>query len=863
MMRRSQRDFENEVQSHIDLEADRLIEEGMNPRDARAAARKRFGNVTRAQERYFDTGRMVWLELLLQDVRYALRTLRKSPMFSAMAILTLALGIGANTAVFSVVSGVLLSRLPYREPERLVALWETLPNVDRIMIAYPDFKDWHARNRVFEDIALYKPYDGHANTSGDVPEQLDGGQATSNFFSLLGVQPLVGRGFMPSDEQPGAANVAILGAGYWRSHYAADRDVLGKTISLDGDPYKIIGVAPPLPGFKTLAVWTPMNIWRDSASYNRGNHPGLHGVGRIKAGVTIEQMRADMTRMSREIVAEHPTESGGIGAGGDFFGEVMVHGIRPALTVLSWAVLCVLLIACVNVANLILGRSTGRSKEIALRRALGASESRMLRLLLVENLALAIIGGSLGVGLAYVGVRFLVAMGPTAVPRLGNIHLNLGVLAFAATLSVATGLVFGLLPARRAANQDPQECLKESGRGLSTSGSASRLRGVLMAVEVAMALVLLVGAGLLTRSFTRLLHVDPGVNTAGVAVGWLGLPSKKYPDESSQRAAFNEILRRAQSVPGVTRAALTSALPLSGTMQNKITFEGHPSPKGQEPLIQVQMITPDYFRTMGIRLLMGRQFGPTDGQGGAREVWIDEALAKNYLPGENPIGKWLVHGGVDSKEPKQLIAGVVNQVHDSGLDSRATGIIYIPFDRSPQSWMSLVVKSALPLEETMPALRREIASFDKQLPLSNQQSLAEIVDRSVGQERFTLFVLGIFAVVALVLAAVGVYGVIGYLVAQRSHEFGIRMALGAQRASIVGLVTRRVLVISGAGVIVGLGTASIASGVMTKLLYDTPPMDVATYAGAALALLVVAMIAALVPTMRATRVSPATTMRSE
>ena len=384
-----------------------------------------------------------------------------------------------------------------------------------------------------------------------------------------------------------------------------------------------------------------------------------------------------------------------------------------------------------------------------------------------------------------------------------------------------------------------------------------------MAVEVAMALVLLVGAGLLTRSFTRLLHVDPGVNTAGVAVGWLGLPSKKYPDENSQRVAFNEILRRAQSVPGVTHAALTSALPLSGTMQNKITFEGHPNPKGQEPLIQVQMITADYFRTMGIRLLMGRQFGPTDGQGGARVVWIDEALAKRYLPGENPIGKWLVHGGVDSKEPKQLIAGVVNQVHDSGLDSRATGIIYIPFDRSPQSWMSLVVKSALPLEETMPALRREIASFDKQLPLSNQQSLAEIVDGSVGQERFTMFVLGIFAVVALMLAAVGVYGVIGYLVAQRSHEFGIRMALGAQRASIVGLVTRRVLVISGAGVIVGLGTASIASGVMTKLLYDTQPMDVATYAGAALALLLVAMIAALVPTMRATRVSPAATMRSE
>jgi putative ABC transport system permease protein len=862
MFRRRQRDFEDEIRSHIDLEAERLIEEGVSPDDARIAARKRFGNVTTAQERYFDGGRVVWLELLVQDVRYAVRMLRKSPMFSAMAIVTLALGIGANTAVFSVVNGVLLSRLPYRDPQRLVELWETLPNVDQIMIAYPDFKDWQARNRVFEDIALYMPYGGRANTSGDVPDHLDAGTVTSNFLRVLGIQPLVGRGFIPSDEQPGAGNVVMLGAGYWRAHYAADPRVVGTTISLDGEAYKIIGVVPPLAGFKTLAVWTPINAWRDTLFYNRGNHPGLHGIGRLKPGVTLEQMRADLSRMAREIDGEHPNESRGVGAGGEFFREEMVRDIRPALRVLSWAVLCVLLIACVNVANLILGRSTSRRKEIALRRALGASESRVLRLLLAENLLLAVVGGALGVAVAYLGIRVLTTTQLSAVPRLDDIHMNVGVLVFAGALSIVTGLVFGLLPARQAANQDLQQGLKESGRGASVSRSALRFRGLLMTVELATALVLLVGAGLLTRSVARLLHVDPGVNTAGVVTGWLALPAKRYPTEESQRLAYDEILRRVQALPGVKSAALTSALPLGGNIQNKITFEGHPKPIGQEPLVQVQMITADYFRTMGMQLLMGRELSPTNTHGGAPVVWIDMAIAKQYFPGENPVGKWLVHGGVDSKEPKWIVGGVVNQVHDEGLESRASGIIYLPFDQNPQNWMALVVKSSLPFERTIPEVRAEVASFDKQLPLSNQQTLTDIVDRSVGGEKFTMFVLAIFALVAVALASVGVYGVIAYFVAQRAHEFGIRMALGAQRTDIVGLVTRRVLMTAGAGVIVGLVAAAATSRVMTTLLYEIQPTDVATYTSAALALIIVAVLAALVPTIRATRIDPGVTMRT-
>ena len=859
--RRDQRDFEDEIRAHIELETEQLIAEGMSPRDARLAARKRFGNVGAAQERFHDARGLVWVEQILSDVRYAARMLRKSPIFTATAVLTLALGIGANTAVFSVVNGVLLSRLPYREPQRLALLWESLPSADRIMVSYPDYLDWKARNRVFEDVALYSPYGGKTNTAGALPKEIDIGTATANYWSVLGVQPVVGRTFVPGDDAPGAANIALISVGYWRSEYAADPGVLGKTLSLDGEAYKIVGVLPSLPGPRD--VWLPMRPDLDTASFNRGNHPGLIGMARLRPGVTIDQMRADLTRISREIVAEHPKESSGIGAGGDFLREMLVHNIRPALEVLSWSVLCVLLIACVNVANLALGRSTSRRKEIALRRALGAGESRVLRLLLVENLLLAVIGGALGVALAYAGVRALVAMRPPGVPRLENIHVNLVALAFAGGVSIVTGLLFGVVPARQAAKTDVNDSLKEGGRGTSVSRAALRLRSVLMTIEVAMALVLLVGAALLTRSFAKLVHVDPGVDPRGVTTGWIVLPSGRYRTEEQQRVAMNEILRRVQSVPGVSSAALTSTFALSGNIQNKFTFEGHPRPKGQEPLVEAQFVSADYFRVMGMRLVAGRAFGPADVHGGAPVVWIDEVIAKKYFPGENPVGKWIVHGGFDSKEPKQTIAGVVNAVHDESLDERPTGIVYAPFDQQPMDRMAIAIKTSVPFERVMPTVRREVAAFDKQLPLANEQTLAHVIDQSIGQEKFTLLVLGIFAIVALSLAAVGVYGVIAYYVAQRSREIGIRVALGARRTNIVALVARRVLVAAGAGAVIGLALTFVASGLMTNLLYEIRPTDAPTYATCALLLLATAMLAALVPTLRATRVNPAGVMRAE
>jgi predicted permease len=428
---------------------------------------------------------------------------------------------------------------------------------------------------------------------------------------------------------------------------------------------------------------------------------------------------------------------------------------------------------------------------------------------------------------------------------------------------VLTGLVFGLVPAWQARRVDLNDSLKEGGRGSSASGAALRLRGVLMATEVALALMLLVGAGLLIRSFSHLLRVDPGVDAHGVVIGAVDLPASGYKDDDAKRIALDEILRRAQAVPGVTSAALTSAVALSANTQYKLTFEGHPRPLGQEPLVNIQMISPDYFATMRIRLVQGRGPATADVKGALPVVWIDETIARKYFPNETAVGKRIVHGAFDSKEPQMTVAGVVGDVRDSNLGERASGIVYIPFDQAPEGSMTLAVKTSLPFEQIVPALRRQLTAFDKNLALADEQTLESVIDGSIGQQKFTMFVLGVFAAVALVLAAVGVYGVIAYFVAQRSHEIGIRMALGARQMDIVALVSRRVLVTTGIGIAAGLLAATAASGLMAKLLFEVTPIDAATYTGGAVALLIVASAAAILPTIRATRVNPATTMRAD
>jgi len=862
MTHRSQRDFEDEIRSHIELEADRLVEEGMSADEAQFAARRRFGNVTRAQERYHSTGRWVWVEQLAQDVRYAARMLRKSPLFSGIAILTIALGIGANTAVFSIVNGVLLSPLPYREPERLVKIWETLPGLSEATVSYPDSRDWQERARVFDGVAVYSPYSNKTLTGGDVPERVGVGLASANLFDVLGLAPVIGRGFRPDDDRPGVARVVMLASGFWQQRRGGDAHVLGTTLMLDGEPYTVIGVLPPMVGLGSVDLWVPVGLSANDPSFTRPNHPGLIGVGRLRRGVTIGQMNQDLARISREIMAEHPKESAGIGAEGDSFRELLVHNIRPALSLLTWAVLCVLLIACVNVANLLLARSTSRRKEIALRLALGASDGRIRRLLLSEHLLVAALGGLLGLGLAYGAVRAVVQTRPPGVPRLADIHIDLTVLAFAAGVSLLTGLVFGVLPARSATRVNLIDPLKESGRS-SASGATLRLRGALMTGEVALALMLLIGAGLLIRSVSHLTQVNTGVDPRGITTGWVFLPESKYSNADRQRLAFQEILQRVQAVPGVTNAALTTAFPLSSNTQVGVTFEGHPKPVGQQPLVNIQLISREYFNTVRMRVVRGRGFGGTDIKSGDDAVWIDETIARKYFPGEDPVGRRILRGAFDSKDRPWIVAGVVNDVLDQGLGERARGTLYRPFEPEPQNWMGLVVKTAMPFERVLPAVRRGIASVDPALPLASEETLEHMITQSIGQETFTMYVLVAFAVVALILAAVGVYGVIAYFVAQRSREIGIRMALGARRSDIVSLISRRIMLTAGVGVAIGLVGAAAASGVMSTLIYEVAPIDAVTYVTGALALLAVAALAAVVPTLRATRVNPASAMRAD
>jgi putative ABC transport system permease protein len=861
--RRSQRDFEDEIRAHLEIEADELRREGASVHDARLAARRRFGNVSASYERFDDTSRWLWLDHLARDVRYGLRMLRKAPGFSIVTILTLALGIGANTAVFSVVNGVLLAPLPYRDASRLVTLWESLPSSPQIMLSYPDFLDWKQRTRVFDDLALYSPYWSMSMTGADAPERVGVGYASANLFQMLGVKPTLGRDLHADDDRVGAERTALVTEAFWRRRFGSDPSVLQRRVTLDGNVYVIVGVLPPTVGLGRVDFWVPVGLFAAAPNFGRDNHPGLRGLGRLKAGVTVEQMAMDLTRVAAQLREEHPKENAGIGAGGGLFATQLFRSVLPALKVLSWAVAFVLLVACANVANLFLTRVVSRRKEIALRTAIGASSSRIVRLLVTESLVLGLVGGAAGVALAYAGVNAMLAARPTGIPRLNSVHIDGTVLLFALAVSLITSILFGLLPAVQSSRPNLHDTLKESGRANSAARGALRVGRVLMATEVALALVLVVGAGLLVRSFARLTRVDVGVDSHGVLTGSIDLPAARYPDEKRQRLALEQILERVRALPSVTSAALTSALPLGMNSGNKITFEGHPLPKGNEPLLNVVMATPDYFPLMKIRQLSGRALVNSDVDGAPFVVVLSDYVARTYFPGENPIGKHIKHGAFDTTEPDWLVVGVVHEVKESDLGSPQTGTIYLPFAQHPQESVSLVVRSSSTPGQVFPMLRREVAAFDRALPLASEATLDDLIGESVAQDRFTMWLLVTFSAVALLLAAVGVYGVISYFVAQRLHEIGIRAALGASTGSIVGLVSGRALVTTLGGLVAGVIAAFLSRELIAKMLYGIGPTDALTYAGGALLIIVVSLVASALPTWRATRVSCAEALRSE
>src|SRR5215217_1504866 len=633
LFRREQvdQDLDAEIRSYFDTLVEEKLAAGMPPDEARRAAAIEVGGIEQVKERVRETRAGALLESLLQDLRYGLRTLAKNPGFTAAAVVTLGLGIGANTAIFSVVNGVLLSPLAGRDPDRLVLLWESTKDTPQIPVSYPNYPDWRQRTRSFEDIATFSGFDQFTMTGQGDPERVRGGLASGNLFTVFGVEPSAGRLLDPRDDRPEADPVAVISDEFWQRRFGADRQIVGKTIVLDGNPYTIVGVMPP--NFRIIGseVLIPLGRFTHTPRFVRSNH-GLIGIGRLKPNVTIDQMLADLGAVARQLQREYPADNAGIGAAGEPLKERMVGGIRQPLRVLAVAVGLVLLVACANVANLLLSRAAARQHEFALRVAIGAGRRRVVRQLITESLLLAVAGGVLGLGLAWAGVKLLVTLRPDNVPRLLDIHVDATVLAFALGLSLVTGFLFGLAPALQLARSEPIIALQEGGGRTGGGRTRRRVANGLTVAEVAVALVLLVGAGLLLRSFAKLTSVDPGFDPHNVTAALVSLPERDYPDEERRRIAFRELLRRVRALPQARDSALATDHPVSTSWQTQVTFERLPPVNpGSEPLLHAVIVSPEYFRTMRIKLLAGRGIEAADTKEQPLVVVVSESVARRYF----------------------------------------------------------------------------------------------------------------------------------------------------------------------------------------------------------------------------------------
>jgi putative ABC transport system permease protein len=809
---------------------------------------------------------------LFQDMRYGLRMLVKNPGFTLVAVLALSLGIGANTAIFSVVNAVLLRPLPFENSERIMQVWAT--NVKRGVnsnpASYLNFKDWREQGQNFEAMAAYSDA-SVAFTYADVPEQIDGTGATADLFKVLAAKPLLGRTFQPEDERAGGSHVVVLGYGLWQRRFNADPNIVGKQVKFDGESTTVIGVMPegfrfPVDRIGDAEFYIPLDPEQDYNKERGANY--LRVVGRLKPGVNIEQAQSEMTAIGQRLEQQYPNNNAGRGVRLVSLYEQTVGRIRPALLILLGAVGFVLLIACANVANLLLARASSRQKEIAIRTALGASRVRVISQLLTESLLLSVVGGTLGLIIAFWGVDLLAASIPSDIPRIKEMGLDLRVLGFTAAVSILTGIVFGLVPALQASKPDLTEALKEGGRGSTEGLRRNRTRSLLVVSEVALSLVLLIGAGLLIKSFVYLINVKPGFDPEHVMTAGLALPPVKYGESEQQAAFFHQVLEKVGTLPGVESAAVITPLPLSGSMmQNIISIEGRPKPAPGERLItSTRLVSPDYLRAMSIPLIRGRGFTEQDKTGAPRVFLINETLARQYFPGEDPIGKRIsvsVRATQDKKDEVGEIVGIVGDVKHQSLDKEAGPECYIPYLQIPDPYMTLVVRTKAEPAGMAGALRTAIQQVDPEEPVFDIATMNQIMARSIATRRFNMLLLGIFAALALILAGVGIFGVMNYSVTQRVHEIGIRMALGAQTSDVLKMVIGQGMLFTLLGVGLGLLAAFALTRLMSGLLVGVSATDPVTFAGVSLLLIVVAFIACYIPARRATRVDPMIALRYE
>jgi predicted permease len=815
------------------------------------------------------------MSTLLQDIRFGLRMLGKNPGFTAVAILTLALGIGANTVLFSLVNGVLLNPLRYAEPDRLIALYSRFPNYDRGSISYPNFLDWVHENRSFSALAAYRPDDLTLTGRGE-PERVAAEMVSASFFPLLRVQPVLGRTLLPEDDQIGARPVVLISSGLWKRKFGSSKDVLGQPLTLNDVAYTIVGVIPADfrytgVNFRQSDVYTPIGQWNDPTFRDRSAGLGTFAVGRLKPGVTFEQAKANMDALGRHLAEQYPDVDKNTGITLVPLKQAVVGDIRPTLLVLMAAVGFVLLIACVNAANLSLARSTGRTHEFAIRWALGAGRGRVVRQLLTESLLLALAGGGLGLLLASWGLQGALKALPQALPRAEEVHLDGRVLLFTLAASVLAGILFGLAPALKTSRADLQETLKEGGRGLS--GARHRAQRAFVVAEMALALVLLAGAGLMIRSLVKLWNVDPGFDPHNVLTFLISFPSRTDSPEVV-RATWRQIHDNLNAVPGVQAASLdASSIPMASESDLPFWLEGQPKPSSQAEMkiTLFYIVEPDYLNAMKIPLERGRFLSPHDDEHSPPVVVIDERFARDYFGGKDPIGK---HVNFAILNVTAEIVGVVGHVKQFGLDEGpAPGLgaqCYFQIMQFPDQYIPLLARRVGVVMRTAGSPLAQLGSIRHALGQVNAQSLIYeakamdgIVADSLAVRRFCMVLLGIFAALALVMSCVGIYGVIAYLASQRTHEIGVRMALGAERWHVLQMVLREGAMLALVGVAIGVVAAFGLTRLMAKLLFGVSAHDPLTFAGVAGLLILVALAACYIPARRAAKVDPMVALRYE
>jgi putative ABC transport system permease protein len=863
---RQEHDMDDELRSHIERHTDDLVRTGVPRVEAERRAKVEFGGLEARKEECREARGLLWLEELKQDIRYAARLLRKNPAFTAVAVATLALGIGANTAIFSVTNAVLLRSLPFLDPDHLVILEESQGRGGGISVTWPNFLDWREQSRSFEAMAAMDT--ASFDLSGiDRPTTLRGAKVSAPFFSLIGAKPALGRIFTEADDKPGAAPVVVLGHSVWLNQFGSDAAIIGKPLLLSGARYEVVGVlAPGVEYFsKPMDVYVPVGLSASNPAWmDRSRHFSLRVLARLRPGVSVAAARAEMATISKRLELAYPKTNTGLGTAITSVNDRRLGDLRPALYTLLAAVGLVLLIACANVTNLMLTRQASRQREIAIRAAMGAGRRRVLRQLLTESVLLSIFGGAAGLLLAYWGIPALIQLAPQDIPRLAETRVDSGVILFTFGASVLAGILFGIGPALQASKLDLSGALKESGRGSMSGPARQRLRSGLFVAEVALALVLVIGAGLLIRSLLEAVGVKPGFNPSNVMSVRVALLNPKYRQDELRQAFFQNALERLRAMPGVRAAGAVYCPPLGGDCGDYFYFPAdRPAPgPADTPLSLFNVAAPGYFRAMEIPLIEGRDFTDADTKGSTAVIIINQSLARLWWPRSSPLGKQIRYGKAEERGQAYEIVGVVGDVKQMGLDEEQMPEIFMPAAQSSNAAQVLMVRAFADPSGLASAAEREILAIDKEASV-RVQTMNQFIAETLARRKFSTLLLAIFGGAALLLALIGVYGVTAYGVSQRTHEIGIRKALGAQASDVLFMVVRQGLLLTLAGIGIGLAGAFAVTRLMQSLLFGVRAVDPLTFAVVPVLVAGVAILAAYLPARRAAKVDPMIALRYE